>query len=145
VEDNQNSHGTRRANTSRCKQEYDVRVSLRLKTAVKATSKRELKYRREKIQPLQQAQFIIKHASTHHTQIAEDIVDMDQGLKTSSTPKDKAFPKISTRPSYRSMSKGTLYQRHQKQHLWQLKHICTQHGQVQETQGNICTGQHYKD
>jgi hypothetical protein len=53
-----------------------------------------LKYRREKIQPLQQAQLIIKHASTHHTQIAEGIVDMDQGLKTSSTPKGKAFPKI---------------------------------------------------
>jgi hypothetical protein len=40
---------------------------------------------------------------------------------------------------------GKFIQRHQKQHLWQLKHICTQHGQIQETQGNICTGQHYKD
>jgi hypothetical protein len=27
---------------------------------------------------------------------------MDQGLKTSNIPKGKAFPKISTRPSYRS-------------------------------------------
>jgi hypothetical protein len=41
VEDNQNSHGTRRANTSRCKQEYVVRISLRFKTVVKATSERE--------------------------------------------------------------------------------------------------------
>jgi hypothetical protein len=81
----------------------------------------------------------------HHTQTAEGIADMDQGLKTSSTQKGKASPRTSTRPSYRSMSKGTLYQRHQKQHLWQLKHICTQHGQIQEIQGNICTGQHYKD
>jgi hypothetical protein len=89
-----------------------------------------LKYKRGKIQPLQQAQLIIKHAATHHTQIAEGIVDMDQGLKTSSTPKGKAFPKISTRPSYRSTSKATSYQRRQKQRSWQHKHIYTQHGQV---------------
>jgi hypothetical protein len=103
-----------------------------------------LKYRREKIKPLQQAQLIIKHAATHHTQIAEDIIDMDQGLKTSSTPKGKASPKISTHPSYRSMSKATSYQRRQKLRSWQHKHIYTQHGQVQKTQGNICTEQHCK-
>jgi hypothetical protein len=79
---------------------------------------RELKYRREKIHPLQQAQLIIKHVATHHTQIAEDIIDMDQGLKTSSTVKGKSFPKISTRPSYRSMSKATSYQKCQKQRSW---------------------------
>jgi hypothetical protein len=88
---------------------------------------------------------IIKHAATHRIQIAEGIVDMDQGLKTSSTQKGKASPKTSTHPSYRSTSKETSYQRRQKQRLWQHKHICTQHGQFQETQGNICTGQHYKD
>jgi hypothetical protein len=41
VEDNQNSRGTWRANTNRCKQKYAFRVSLRIKTTIKATSKRE--------------------------------------------------------------------------------------------------------
>jgi hypothetical protein len=84
-----------------------------------------LNYRREEIQPLKQAQLITEHAAMHHTQTAEGIIDMDQGLKTSSTQKGKASPRTSTRPSYWSTSKGILYQRHQKQHLWQLKHICT--------------------
>jgi hypothetical protein len=52
----------------------------------------------------------------HHTQTAEGIIDMDQGLKTLSIQKGKASPKASTRPSYRSMIKGTSYQRHLKQH-----------------------------
>jgi ABC-type sulfate/molybdate transport systems ATPase subunit len=116
-----------------------------LRQQIKETSKREKRNRKkEKIQPLQQAQLFIKHAATHRTQIAEDIVDMDQGLKTSSTRKGKASPKTSTHLSYRSTSKATSYQRRQKQCLWQHKHICTQHGQVQETQGNTCTGQHCK-
>jgi hypothetical protein len=51
-----------------------------------------LKSKKEKIQPLQQAQLFIKHAATHHTQIAECIVDMDQGLKTWNTQKGKASP-----------------------------------------------------
>jgi hypothetical protein len=80
----------------------------------------------------------------HHTQIAKGIIDMDQGLKTSNTPKGKAFPNISTRPSYRLTSKEISYQRRQKQHSWQRKHIYTQHGQAQETQENICTEQHCK-
>jgi hypothetical protein len=104
-----------------------------------------LKYRREETQPLQQVKLITKHAVMHHTQTAEGIVDMDQDSKTSSTQKGKESPKTSTRPSYRSTSKETLYQRHLKQDWWQLKHTYTQHGQIQETQGNICTGQHYKD
>jgi hypothetical protein len=41
--------------------------------------------------------------------------------KTSSTQKGKASPKTSTHLSYQSTSKGTLYQRHLKQHWWQLK------------------------
>jgi hypothetical protein len=104
-----------------------------------------LKYRREETQPLRQAKLITKHEATRHTRTAKGIVDMDQGLKTSSTQKGKASPKISTRLSYQSTSKETLYQRHLKQHWWQLKHTCTQHDQIQQTQGNICTGQHYKD
>jgi hypothetical protein len=77
-----------------------------------------LKYKKGKIQPLQQAQLITKHAATHHTQIAEGIVDMDQGLKTLSTLKGKAFPKTSTRLFYQSTGKATSYQRRQKQRLW---------------------------
>jgi hypothetical protein len=76
-----------------------------------------LKYKKEKIQPLQQVQLITKHTATHHTQTTEGIVNMDQGLKTLSTLKGKAFPKTSTRPSYWSMSKATSYQRCQKQRL----------------------------
>jgi hypothetical protein len=77
-----------------------------------------VKYKKEKIQPLQQAQLFIKHAATHRTQIAEGIISTDQGLKTSSTQKGKASPKSSTHPSYRSTSKAISYQRHQKQRLW---------------------------
>jgi hypothetical protein len=84
-----------------------------------------VKYKKEKIQPLQQAQLFIKHAAAHRTHTAEGIVDMDQGLKTSSTQKGKASPKTLTRPSYQSTSKATLYQRCQKHRLWQHKHICT--------------------
>jgi hypothetical protein len=75
-----------------------------------------LKYRREKTQPLQQATLLAEHVATHHTQTGKGIVDMDQGLKTLSTQKGKASPKTSTRLSYRSTSKGTLYQKHLKQH-----------------------------
>jgi hypothetical protein len=104
-----------------------------------------LKYRREETQPSQQAMLIIEHVATRRTRTAKGIIDMDQGTKTLSTLKGKVSPKTSTRLSYQSMSKGTLYQRHLKQRWWQLKHTCTQHDQIQETQGNICTGQHYKD
>jgi hypothetical protein len=41
VGDNQNSRGTRHTNTRRCKQKHAVRVSLCLKTAIKAISKGE--------------------------------------------------------------------------------------------------------
>jgi hypothetical protein len=46
-------------------------------------------------------------------------------VETSNTQKGEASPKTSTRPSYRSTSKAITYQRHQKQCLWQHKHICT--------------------
>jgi hypothetical protein len=44
-----------------------------------------VKYKKEKIQLLQQVQLFIKHAAKHRTQTVEGIVGMDQGLKTSST------------------------------------------------------------
>jgi hypothetical protein len=101
-----------------------------------------LKYRREKTQPLQQAMLLAEHVAMHHTQTAKDIIGTDQGSKTLSIQKGKASPKTSTRPSYQSMIKETLYQRLLKQHWWQLKHTYIQHDQIQETQGNICTRQH---
>jgi hypothetical protein len=59
-----------------------------------------VKYKKEKIQPVQQEQLFIKHAATHRTQTAEGIINMDHGLKTLSTQKGKASPKTSTCPSY---------------------------------------------
>jgi hypothetical protein len=41
MEDNQNSRGARHINTNKRQQEYAFGVSLRLKTAVEGTSKRE--------------------------------------------------------------------------------------------------------
>jgi hypothetical protein len=102
---------------------------------------RGLKYRKGRTQPSQQATLLAEHAVTHHTQI-EGIIDMDQDMKISSTQKDKASPKTSTRLSYRSMNKETLYQKLLRQHWWQLKHTYIQHDQIQETRGNICTAQH---
>jgi hypothetical protein len=90
---------------------------------------------------LQQATLLAEHVVTRHTQ-TKGIIDMDQGMKTSSTQKGKTSPKTSTRPSYRSTSKETLYQKLLKQHWWQLKHTYIQHDQIQDTQGNICTVQH---
>jgi hypothetical protein len=101
-----------------------------------------LKYRREKTQPLQQAMLLAEHVATHHTQMAKDIIGTDQGTRTSNIQIGKVSPKTSTRLSYQSTSKGTLYQRHPKQRWWQLKHTCIQRDQIQEIQGNICTGQH---
>jgi hypothetical protein len=75
-----------------------------------------LKYRREKTQPLQQVTLLAEHIATHHTQTAKGIIDMDQGSKTSNTQTGKASPKTLTRLSYQSTSKGTLYQKHPKQH-----------------------------
>jgi hypothetical protein len=86
-----------------------------------------------------------KARSEHRIQTAKGTVGTDQELKTLNTQKGEASPKTSTHPSYRSTSKAISYQRHQKQRLWQHKRICTLRGQVQETQGNICTGQHCKD
>jgi hypothetical protein len=64
---------------------------------------------------LQQATLLAEHVVTHRTQI-EGIIDMDQGMKTSSTQKGKASPKTLTHPSYQSTSKETLYQKLLKQH-----------------------------
>jgi hypothetical protein len=100
-----------------------------------------LKYRRGKTQLLHQATLLAEHVATRHIQ-TKGIIDMDQDMKTLSTQKGKASPKTLTRPSYRSMSKETLYQKLLKQHWWQLKHTYIQHDQIQETRGNICTEQH---
>jgi hypothetical protein len=80
-----------------------------------------------------------------YTNKTKGTVDMDQGTKTSSTQTCKVSQKTLTRLSYQSTSKGTLYQRHLKQHWWQLKHTCIQRDEIQETQGSICIGQHYRD
>jgi hypothetical protein len=59
---------------------------------------------------------LAEHEATHHTLTQGEIIDMVQGMKTSSIQKDEASPKTSTRPSYRSMSRGTSYQKPLKQH-----------------------------
>jgi hypothetical protein len=64
-----------------------------LRQQSKQLAKERIEKQKRKTWPLQQAQLITKRAATHHTQTAEGIVDMDQGLKTSSTPKSKAFSK----------------------------------------------------
>jgi hypothetical protein len=74
-----------------------------------------LKYRKGRTQPLQQAMLLAEHVVTRRTQ-TESIIDMDQDMKISSTQKGKASPKTLTRPSYRSMSKETLYQKLLKRH-----------------------------
>jgi hypothetical protein len=51
----------------------------------------------------------------HRTPTQIEIVDMVQGMKTSGTQKDKAYPEISTHPSYQSTSIETLYQKLPKQ------------------------------
>jgi hypothetical protein len=89
-----------------------------------------LKYRRGKTQPLQQATLLAEHVAMRHTQTTKGIIDMDQGSKILSTQKGKESPKTSTRPSYRSTSKETLYQKLLKQHWWQLKHTYIQHDQI---------------
>jgi hypothetical protein len=85
-----------------------------------------LKYKRGKTQPLQEATLLAEHVATRHIQI-KGIVDMGQDMKTSSIQKGKVSPKTSTRPSYWSTSKETLYQKLLKQHWWQLKHTYIQH------------------
>jgi hypothetical protein len=124
---------------------HAFRVSLCLKTAIKATSKRKTRNTKKKDSAIVASAALHKAQVTHHTRTTKGTTGTDQGLKTSNTQKGEASPKTSTHPTYRSTSKAISYQRHQKQHLWQHKHICTRHGQVQETQGNICTGLHCKD
>jgi hypothetical protein len=94
-----------------------------------------LKYRKGRIQPLQQATLLTKHEVTRHTQ-TEGIIDVDQDIKILSTQIDKASPKTLTRLSYQSTSKETLHQKLLRQHWWQLKHTYTQHDQIQEIRGN---------
>jgi hypothetical protein len=100
-----------------------------------------LKYRKGRTQPLQQATLLAEHEAMHRTQ-TEGIIGMDQDMRISGIQKGKVSQKTSTRPSYRSTIKETLFQKLLKQHWWQLKHTCIQHDLIQEIQGNICTAQH---
>jgi hypothetical protein len=112
-----------------------------LRQQAKQLAKERIEIQKRKDSPLQQATLLAEHVVTRHPQ-TKDIVDMDQGMKTSSTQKGKASPKTSTSLSYRSTRKETLYQKLPKQHWWQLKHTYIQHDQIRETRGNICTEQH---
>jgi hypothetical protein len=84
-------------------------------------------------------------AATRHIRTAEGTAGTDQELKTSSTEIGETSLETLTHPSYRPMSKATLYQRHPKQHWWQQKHIYTPRGQAQGIQESICIEKHYKD
>jgi hypothetical protein len=91
---------------------------------------KEVKYRKGRTHQLQQAQLFMKHTATHRIRTAEGTAGTDQELKTSSTRIGETSPETSTHPSYRSMSKAILYQKHPKQRLWQHKHIYTPRGQA---------------
>jgi hypothetical protein len=84
----------------------------------KQLAKERVKIQKKRLSHSRKAHPTTEHVATHHTQIAEGIIDMDQGLKTLSTLKGKAFPKTSTHPSSRSTSKATSYQRRQKERSW---------------------------
>jgi hypothetical protein len=86
----------------------------------------------------------MQNAATRRIQTAEGTADMGQELKTLSTQVGETSLETSTHPSYRSMSKAILYQRHPKQRWWQHKHIYTPRSQAQGIQKGICIGQHYK-
>jgi hypothetical protein len=87
-----------------------------LRQQAKQLAKEKIEIQREKIHPLQLAKLLGKHEATHHTSTQGKIIDTAQGTTTSSTPTGKVFRKTSTRPSYRSMSRGTSYQKLLKQH-----------------------------
>jgi hypothetical protein len=55
-----------------------------------------------------------QHVATRGIRTTKGTIDMDQDTKTSSTQTGKVSKKTSTRLSYQSTSKGTLYQRHLK-------------------------------
>jgi hypothetical protein len=104
-----------------------------------------VRYGEEGTQQSKQVQIFAQNAATHHIQTAEGTAGTDQELKTSSTQIGETSLETSTLPSYQSMSKAILYQRHAKQRWWQHKHIYTPRGQAQGIQESICVGQHYKD
>jgi hypothetical protein len=106
--------------------------------------RKEAKYKKEGTQQLQ-AQLYAKRTTMHHIRIAEGTTGMARESKTSITQIEETSPGTLTHLSYRSMSKATLCQKHQKQHLWRHKHICILHNQTQETRESTCIEQHYKD
>jgi hypothetical protein len=90
---------------------------------------------------LQQVTLLAEHEAMNRTQ-TEGIIGMHQDMSISGIQKGKVSQKISTRPSYRSTIKETLYQKLLKQHWWQLKHTYIQHDLIQEIRGNICIVQY---
>jgi hypothetical protein len=87
-----------------------------LRQQAKQLAKEKIEIQQRKESAIQLATPLAEHEATHCTLTQGEIVDMVQGTKTSSTQKGKASPKTSTRPSYRSMSRGTSYQKPPKQH-----------------------------
>jgi hypothetical protein len=94
--------------------------------------KKEVKYKKEGIRQLQQGQLYAKRATTHHIQTAKEITDTAHESKTSIIQIEETSPGTLTHLSYRSMSRATLCQKHQKQHLWRHKHIYILRDQTQE-------------
>jgi hypothetical protein len=87
-----------------------------LRQQAKQLAKEKIEIQQRKESDIQPATPLAEHEAMRHILTQEGIVDMVQCMKTSSTQKRKAFPKISTRPSYRSTSRETSYQKPPKQH-----------------------------
>jgi hypothetical protein len=87
-----------------------------LRQQAKQLAKEKIEIQQRKESALQLAMPLAEHEATHHILTQGGIIDMVQGTKTSSTQKGKASPKISIRPSYRSTSRETSYQKPLKQH-----------------------------
>jgi hypothetical protein len=73
-------------------------------------------------------------------QLAKERIEI-QKRRDSAIAASEAYHKARSDASYMNSKR---HRRHRSR-FKKLKHTCTQHDQIQETQGNICTGQHYKD
>ena len=111
-----------------------------LRQQAKQLAKERIEIQKRKNSAIAASDAAPEHVVMHRTQ-TEGIIDTDRDMRILGTQKDKVSRKTLTRPSYRSTSKEISYQKLLKQHWWQLKHICIQHDQTQETRGNICTAQ----
>jgi hypothetical protein len=79
---------------------------------------KEVKYGEGGTQQSKQAQLFAQSAATRHIRTTEGTIGTDQELKTSSTQIGETSLETLTYPSYQSMSKAILYQRHPRQHWW---------------------------